>query len=265
MASDLKPVLADSDIALYRSHANMTPALRDTYGCTLFAGEACARLLAGYQAWLVPMQACLPQTWESLQQGVDDACIIEMLFKEEGGEDPCQIRPVIPSAGGFCSFGLYGGVRPLNSSNDEYSQLFHERVSRAPDFLQTLYRHYERISFNRESVEYMLPDVQLLESLPFGSSRVKNFLSASRKRTVAKRFSDLDRLLVVAMTQHDDGGWMLFFDDTEEGDRSLFVAFDKAFSTIGKITHPEETYDLMCHHYVSGKPGDFDFRPFVTS
>ena len=118
----------------------------------------------------------------------------------------------------------------------------------------------------------MVPDIGALLGIAYGNSVVNTFISSARKRQLTKQLGDLSEMCIIGRRVVNDSageevdGWYLFFNNDKTGDgETVWVALDPKFKDVRKLVQIEEAYDLMLEHYLLGKPGEFDFRPFTEA
>jgi hypothetical protein len=263
--SSLRPIIESTDTRVERELDHIPLNICQIYGQTVLSGEACQRLLAGYAEYLAPLAILLPEAGKILNEGVEAAYTIETLGEMNGRKlSPINIYPIYPTPSGFCSFGLYYGIGPSPNPVQEDMDGFYKRVSHLPDFVQQLFLHYEHINLNTASEYHGIPDVHILEEVTYGSSSIADVLRGPGKRAMTKRFGDLyDITLLSSRYRESKDDWFIFFDNSDKGDQTLFVVMNEKFNEVRKLVNAQEAYDQMFAHYLSGKPGEFDFRPFT--
>jgi hypothetical protein len=264
--SKLRPTIDTTGEIFYRRLDSIPRDICQIYGQKVLSGEACQRLLAGYAEYLAPLAKLLPESGKILSRGVEAAYAIEMVKKVEGQILPraISIYPIYATPSGFCSFGLYHGTGPSPNPVQEDMDGFYKRVSHLPDFVQQLFLHYEHIYLHTASEYHGMPDVNILEKVTYGCSSIADILRGAGKRAMTKQFGDLyDITLLSSRYRESKDDWFVFFDNSDKGDQTLFIVMDEKFNEVRKLVNAQEAYDQMFAHYLSGKPGEFDFHPFT--
>jgi hypothetical protein len=261
MLSTLKPILTISDDCFNRITEKLSPDILPHYGQGTLSNEACLRLMVGYEEYIQPLKKILPKSWEILSEGIHAAYAIEFLVGLEGNVEPCNIFPIYPTPSGFCSFGLYHPGPSPNTVEEDLAS-FYKRVAKLPYFLQEILRCYEAIFVNTKSEYYGAPDIAVLKSIPYSGSSILNLDIGKRKRRLAKQFGDLFDMRLLAY-RNDPRSWALFFDNSDKGDGTIYVAMDAAFADVRRLASPQEAYDAMFAHYIAGAEGEFDFSPYT--
>lgn len=255
----LTPSLEENEWVKLRKADSMTSDLLNEYGHGWLANEACERLMEGYESFISPLKYVAPKSWTLLNAHSKDACLIETRYKSSIGSRAGGLALVCPVPAGFVSLSVYPGVKMESQDDETRFSDFSERVKRLPEFLQLMIRSFERIYINNKSQYLEVPDVVALEPIPYGSTSLDEFVYGSSKRALTKKFGNLKDLTVVAQTI-EPKSWTMFFDDSESSDCSLWVGFGDKLEQIFKLTSPQEAFDAMFEHYLSGKNGDFRFN-----
>lgn len=257
----LEPILDEDEWGVLRRVDVMTPQLAEEYGKTPLANAACRRLLSGFESFIEPLRELAPRSWAVLSRHCADAYLIESLDRRETGLEPGRISPVFPVPAGFCSFGLYFGLSPDPFGDESYLADFERKIARLPECIRNIVRYFKQIYVNSESEYLELPDVTALRTVPHFGTSIKEFVAGSRKKALRAQFGDLTDIPVIAR-QRASEAWCLFFDNSEKGDGALWLAVDPHFKEVRKLVKPEQAFDAMLEHYLTGSAGEFDFSAF---
>lgn len=229
------------------------------------ARDACTALSNGYETFIEPMRELAPRTWAILYRYCSEAYLIESLDKhEEFGLRPGTIYPVFPVPAGFCSFGLYFGTRADPLGDESHLVEFERKVARLPDGFKKIVQHFERIYINSKSDTLEFPDVIGLEPVAYVGATIDELVKGSSKKALWERLGDLVDFCIIAKQRESNTG-CLFFDNSKNGDGSIWVSFDSKFSDIRKLVHPEQAYDAMLEHYLLGLDVEFDFSAYCEN
>ena len=261
----LRPVLSESTHALQVVHGAMTAQLCADYGQSTLARLACERLERGFAAYLEPLAAVLPRSWELLRADLGEAQLIETRTREGDGAIPTTLSPVFLVPGGFCTFRLYYGTGPSPNSDEENLAKLRKRLGRLPDGLQALFTAYEGLFFNDVSDLHQAPDVTLLALFAFASTPLTSFAKSRKLRTKLSGFDDLDELKVVSYDNRTHPfDWVLFIDNSPKGDQSVYAIADPATFVVRRLSDPMSAIDMLFAHFLGGDQAPFDFERVST-
>ncbi len=263
MDKPLRPKLGESDSMIEREHSQFSNELHALYGQSFPAKLACESLRVGFSEYLQPLAQVLPKSGAALAKNLDQAYLIELSSKQDIGPNPIAIFPIIPTQKGYCGFCVYDGIGPFAMSDEEYRDEFEKRVVRLPEFLQHLLRYYEQISYNHVGDCYLLPDVTILEKITYASSSIRNRVERKRRKGLTAQFGNLENILVLA-SGSEENEWTIFFDNSQNGDGSIFWAADSSFDEPRKFNDPQLAFDLLFEHLILGMDGEFDFLPHTV-
>jgi hypothetical protein len=251
--------LAESKLGF---HDAWTEPLTQTYGGGVLQGPITRRIAQGLEAYLEPLRAVWPLSWEILLTQQTSFRFMEQRHWEDEAWAPTGFRPVLQLPSTFVSFGAWlDGHVASPFTPDAARADFNGRVARLPAFLAGLYRDFCEISLNDTCPYPQLPDLEMLKGMPYGATRLSELLGRRKVPAALKVFSDVEELKVVTCRQGQQTfEFLLFFDASAAGDGRLFAALDGNLQQIFEVQDAQHTMDRLLAHYLVGASQPFDLR-----
>ena len=269
--SKLRPLLRKDEWGFDLRHDSLTPELEAVHSLKYPAANIINRLMRDFSSFIEPLRELTPKSWQILREHTEGAYIIEAFCGRAPEFEPHSLHVIIPVPAGFATLSVYqGALRTFHDAEEQKSDFF-RRLQRTPPFFKKLLNEFAKIGINDTNEYYQAANTIGLAEVPYNSSSVSTFASGALKRQLSKKLGDISemRLLAYRAVDIDMGateGWYLFFNNDKTGDgETVWVALDPKFKDVRKLVQIEEAYDLMLEHYLLGKPGEFDFRPFTEA